>query len=41
MRDNWTREMWWLIIALLVVGILIATGVIQHPPHYAVSDRLP
>jgi hypothetical protein len=32
-RDNWTREMWWLLAALLVVGVLIGTGVIRHPPH--------
>lgn len=40
LRDTWTPEMWWLLVALLVVGVLIATGTIQHPPHYAVSDRL-
>jgi hypothetical protein len=38
--DNWTPHMWWLLVALLIVGVLIATGVITHPPHYAVSDRL-
>jgi hypothetical protein len=41
LRDNWTPEMWWLLIALLVVGVLIATGAIQHPPHNGVSDGLP
>jgi hypothetical protein len=38
-RDNWTREMWWLLAALLVIGVLIGTGVIRHPPHFSVSDR--
>jgi hypothetical protein len=38
-RDTWTREMWWLLAALLIVGILIGTGVIRHPPHSAASDR--
>jgi len=33
--------MWWLLVPLLVAGVLIGTGVIRHPPHYAVSDRLP
>jgi hypothetical protein len=31
--------MWWLLAALLIVGILIGTGVIRHPPHSAASDR--
>jgi hypothetical protein len=30
--------MWWLLVALLIVGVLIGTGVIRHPPHDAVSD---
>jgi len=40
-RDNWTREMWWLLAALFIVGVLIGTGVIRHPPHYSVSERHP
>jgi hypothetical protein len=32
-RDNWTREMWWLLAGLIIVGVLIRTGVIRHPPH--------
>jgi hypothetical protein len=33
--------MWWLLGALLVAWVLMGTGVIRHPPHFAVSDRLP
>jgi hypothetical protein len=41
MRGNSSRELWILVIALVIVGVLTATGVIEHPPHHAVSDRLP
>jgi hypothetical protein len=30
--------MWWLLAALLAAGVLIGAGVLQHPPHYVVSD---
>jgi hypothetical protein len=38
-RDNWTPAMWWLVAGLLIVGVLIATGELQHAPQSAVSDR--
>jgi hypothetical protein len=37
MRDTWSRELWAVLIGLLIVGVLMATGVIEHPPHF--SDR--
>jgi hypothetical protein len=33
--------MWWLLAALLVVGVLIGTGVIRHPPHHTRSGGNP
>jgi hypothetical protein len=41
MRDNWSRELWIVLVALVIVGVLIATGIIEHPPHHAVSEQLP
>jgi hypothetical protein len=29
--------MWWLLAALLVIGVLIGAGVIRHPPHSTTS----
>jgi hypothetical protein len=33
--------MWWLITALLIVGALIGTGVIKHPPHSGTPGGFP
>jgi hypothetical protein len=41
MRDHWSRELWIVLVALVIVGVLIATGVIEHPPHRAGSEQLP
>jgi hypothetical protein len=41
MRDNWSRELWIVLVALVIVGVLIAAGVIKHPPHRAGSEQLP
>jgi hypothetical protein len=31
--NNWSREFWIVVVATLIVGVLVATGVIEHPPH--------
>jgi hypothetical protein len=35
LRDTWSREFWLAVIALIIAGILMAAGVIEHPPHFA------
>ena len=32
-RDGWTRDMWILLVALLVLAALFLTGTLTHPPH--------
>jgi hypothetical protein len=41
MRDHWSRELWIVLAALAVVIVLLATGIIEHPPHVSVSGRHP
>jgi hypothetical protein len=35
LRDTWSREFWLVVIGVIIASILLATGVIEHPPHFA------
>ena len=32
-RDNWTPEMWFVLVGLVVVAVLVLSGVMKHPEH--------
>jgi hypothetical protein len=39
--SNWSREFWIVVVATLIIGLLMATGVIEHPDHRFVSEQRP
>jgi hypothetical protein len=35
LHDSWSREFWLFIAGLIIISVLVATGVLEHPPHHS------